>query len=518
MEAFTPFIIVLFLTLLLVLHQTQKEINEQKYQNNRLKSEIDIWEKRYNAIKKDNEKMQKTTAERIDQQILLKASSIRQRPQYNSIPIFNELHIEPLQNARLLTSIKESMKIRDFQSSASITSEHQNTYHTTLTSCSCMDFQIQKKPCKHMYRLAMELGLLISVPTDGIETMISEMNEKALLAQEKQFALNKERQALEKTKEDLEEIKNSSKQSFPWLAAMFADYYYLEDLKVASRLENKDRPAYKAADDVRRLAKEKKDLCIQLKLTENQLKFYEALFPWLIDFKEISPEDIENIVENQNDTGIENEYHHVRKYLSPQEFSCLSNVEKYQLALDRYNCRNKSKWEVGIEYERYIGYLYEKDGANVTYSGALHGLEDMGRDLIVKTKDEISVIQCKRWSSGKTIHEKHIFQLYGSMVLFQIQNPEKRVNGVFYTTTVLSPVAKECAEFLGIKCFENFEHQEYPLVKCNISRNKEKIYHLPFDQMYDRVVIEPEKGECFTFTVKEAEEKGFRRAHRWKPE
>ena len=104
------------------------------------------------------------------------------------------------------------------------------------------------------------------------------------------------------------------------------------------------------------------------------------------------------------------------------------------------------------------------------------------------------------------------------MVLYQIQHPEKKVKGLFYTTTSLSSVAKDCAEFLGIKCYENYKHQEYPLVKCNISNKGEKIYHLPFDQMYDRVVIEPQKGECFTFTIKEAEEKGFRRAYRWKPE
>lgn len=518
MEAFAPFIIVLFLILLFVLHQAQKEINEQKYQNNRLKSEIDILEKRYTAIQKDNEKIQKNTAEQIDRQILLKASSIRQRPQYHSVPIFNELHIEPLQNARLLNAIKESMKIRDFQSSAKITSEHQNTYHTTLTSCTCMDFQIQKKPCKHMYRLAMEIGLLISIPTDGIETMISELNEKAHLAQEKQLALNKEKEILEKTKKDLEEIKNSSKQSFPWLASLFADYFYLEDLKISSRLEKKERPAYKAAEDVRQIAKEKKNLCLQLKLAENQLNFYETLFPWLLDFKEISPEDVEVIIENQENSNTENEYQLIKKYLSPQEYNCLSTAEKYQLALDRYKNRNKSKWEIGIEYERYIGYLYEKDGYKVSYTGALDGLEDMGRDLIVKSKNEISVIQCKRWSTEKTIHEKHIFQLYGSMVLYQIQHPERKVKGLFYTTTNLSSVAKDCAEFLGIKCYENYKHQEYPLVKCNISNKGEKIYHLPFDQMYDRVVIEPSKGECFTFTIKEAEEKGFRRAYRWKPE
>ncbi len=33
-------------------------------------------------------------------------------------------------------------------------------YTTFLDSCTCMDFQRSKKPCKHIYRLAIELGLM----------------------------------------------------------------------------------------------------------------------------------------------------------------------------------------------------------------------------------------------------------------------------------------------------------------------------------------------------------------------
>ena len=60
---------------------------------------------------------------------------------------------------------------------------------------------------------------------------------------------------------------------------------------------------------------------------------------------------------------------------------------------------------------------------------------------------------------------------------------------------------------------------DYPRIKCNVGRDsygfKTKIYHLPFDQQYDNVIIEPQKGECFAFTVEEAENKGFRRAYTW---
>jgi len=57
----------------------------------------------------------------------------------------------------------------------------------------------------------------------------------------------------------------------------------------------------------------------------------------------------------------------------------------------------------------------------------------------------------------------------------------------------------------------------YPCIKCNISQiDGTRIYHLPFDQQYDKVKIEPHKGEFYCTSVKEAEDAGFRRAFRHK--
>jgi hypothetical protein len=127
------------------------------------------------------------------------------------------------------------------------------------------------------------------------------------------------------------------------------------------------------------------------------------------------------------------------------------------------------------------------------------------------------VIQCKRWAKEKTIHEKHIFQLFGTGFVLSMKEKKKTVHSVFYTTTTLSKLAKSCAKKLDIEVFENFDMEEYPLIKCNIGhseKGKEKIYHLPFDQQYDRIIIQPKKGEKFVSTVQEAEDLGFRRALR----
>lgn len=54
------------------------------------------------------------------------------------------------------------------------------------------------------------------------------------------------------------------------------------------------------------------------------------------------------------------------------------------------------------------------------------------------------------------------------------------------------------------------------MIKCNISRKTgEKIYHMPFDQVYDKVVIEPDEGEMYAADVFEAEFHGFRRAFKY---
>ena len=135
-------------------------------------------------------------------------------------------------------------------------------------------------------------------------------------------------------------------------------------------------------------------------------------------------------------------------------------------------------------------------GYKLIYNGAIEGLEDMGRDLIAKKGKELLVIQCKNWSNNKIIHEKHIFQLYGTMVLKKLEEPDKQIKGIFICTNSLSDTAKAVAKQLNINVMENYEYnRDYPCIKCNISRKDgTKIYHLPFDQQYDRIDVESDKG------------------------
>ena len=278
-------------------------------------------------------------------------------------------------------------------------------------------------------------------------------------------------------------------------------------------LLSKKPPAIKAAAVVKDISAEKRKLVAENKMLTYQLEFWESLFPWLEDFKEVKMDEAINYTTISSD--VNSEYELLCKWLSPEEYQSLSSAEKYQLALDRWKNRSKTDWEIGIEYERYIGYQLEQEGYTVEYFGANMGLNDLGRDLIA-TKDGLTlVIQCKRWSRNKTIHEKHICQLYGSVAVLATQNPSKRYKGVFITSATLSETAKLFADYSSINYVESYPMADYPVIKCNISKSGEKIYHLPFDQQYDRVVISSKKGEFFSSTVADAEGAGFRRAFRW---
>lgn len=297
-----------------------------------------------------------------------------------------------------------------------------------------------------------------------------------------------------------------------WLAEYIAESFRAPDEAAAQVLERKSHPAHKAAEDVRRISAEKRELRAQLKYFEYALKTYHEYYPVLEQYSEDILNETASLDLDDDDPDIDR----VSKYISKEEYARLSAAERNQRALDNWKARKKSNVEIGRMYERYLGYLYEKEGWNVTYFGALAGLEDMGRDLLCTRESEVHVVQAKYWAKHKTIHEKHIFQLYGTTVMLPLTKPNlkgMRVTPVFASTTELSETAIWAAKTLGIQVKNLDMSQDYPLIKCNVN-GQNKIYHLPFDQQYDRVRIIPSKGERYVKTAAEAEKLGFRRAMR----
>ena len=298
--------------------------------------------------------------------------------------------------------------------------------------------------------------------------------------------------------------------SYPRLAGMIADFLTLHYEKSANFLENKKRPAYMEAWRIRDLRRETRGIIKEKKELEYKLAYIEKLFPNVTDiFDPGFNEEADFELETEENTD------RVRLLLTDEEYAALSTVEKNQLALDRYVENRKSKWQIGRDYEMYVGYTMEKLGYKVRYNGIIESFEDMGRDLIATNSDSTYIIQCKNWSQEKTIHEKHIFQLYGTTILFKIEHPHSNVRAVFVTSTKLSSTAKAVAKELNIEVKEEYPLGDFPRIKCNINRTTgERIYHLPFDQQYDKTVVESNRGECYAMTVREAEDKGYRRAWR----
>ncbi len=374
-----------------------------------------------------------------------------------------------------------------------------------------------------MFFTAYEMGVK-SVKSD-IAKREAELEVKSKVLEKEQIELVQNQQEVSTLKSRLmeendlfEKAKNDTLSAIQWMAKAYADLDSQKLQYSAFLLENKTPSAPIAADKVREAARARKAAVCALQQYKLQIDYFTSLFPWLEDYLLLTPEEISKMA-TEASTGSEisyDSYDAVKNWLSPEEYAKLSNTDKWQLALDRYNKRKKTPWQIGIEYERYIGYLYEKKGYKVHYIGATKGLKDMGRDLIAESNSQCVIIQCKRWSTDKTIHEKHIFQLYGTCVLYKLQHANKKdIHGLFITTTSLSSVAKQCANYLGIEVREHFPHGTYPQIKCNFSKYGEQIYHLPFDQQYDHTLITPYSKDFYAFTVQEAEQKGFRRAFRW---
>lgn len=301
-----------------------------------------------------------------------------------------------------------------------------------------------------------------------------------------------------------------------WYSQLIAEAKSIEDESLEKYLKNKKRPAIKTADQVKNIKNEKKEVIKKLKVAEYQLKLYEENFPIIEDLKDY-------LLENDQFMSIHTESSDIdpaKKYLKPEDYEKLSTTEKNQKALNNYINRNHSKLEIGRFYERYIGFLYEKDGWKVKYFGIIEGFDDLGRDLICSKDDKIEIVQTKNWAKHKTIREKYIYQHFATTVHYKLQNKINKnidVKSKFISTIDCSEMAKEVCKALDIDYEIIPFSKEYPMIKCNINPStKEKIYHLPFDQQYDKIIIGDVPGEKYLSKIYEAEAEGFRRAFRYK--
>src|SRR5574344_622230 len=313
----------------------------------------------------------------------------------------------------------------------------------------------------------------------------------------------------EKLKMQNEFLANNISAGMDYLSEFIADMKTLNYELSEAMLKNKKRPAIVEAQRIASLRKETREYIKEYKLMRYEYEYLFTIFPELENYIDFYGQDNNVSLEEVKDN-----YDYVKKWISNEDYEKLNENQRNQLALDNYvSSKKKNKWQIGRDYEMFIGHEYEKQGYKVEYTGIVKRIEDLGRDLIVKNDTEILIVQCKNWSKHKVIHENHICQLFGTVIQYNIENNQKAIP-VFITTTVLSETAMKFAEYLGIKVLQEKKFEDFPRIKCNIN-SKEKIYHLPFDQQYDKTIIDSKNGEFFAWTVQEAVDNGFRRAKKY---
>ena len=303
-----------------------------------------------------------------------------------------------------------------------------------------------------------------------------------------------------------------------YLATVLSDASIVLLEEELDSLINRARPAISTAEYIRKKFNERaRQWQFEARKYKYQTLLYESMYPSLSKFV-------------QEDQPLESLSKPI-DWIPEKEYKKLSEEQKIGLMqnyLDKYISGKKSKWEVGRDYELYVGYLFRKQGWKVIQNGVTAKLNDLGRDLICHKDGYTLIIQCKFWSQSKEIHEKHIAQLLGTSLSYAVENnmdcytlgeignSTTRIVPMLITSTKLSQTAQQFARMLKVTVrqipFDPNETQ-FPRIKCNIGKEG-KIFHLPFDQLYDRVVIS-EPDELYASTVTEAVSKGFRRAHRW---
>ena len=178
--------------------------------------------------------------------------------------------------------------------------------------------------------------------------------------------------------------------------------------------------------------------------------------------------------------------------------------------------------EIGRDYERFIGYLYETAGWNVVYRAILRGMADRGRDLVCWSGSKVHIVQCKRWSAANPIEVAVVHDLIKTTTEYMTQMhsddqlgfewPEaanKRVRAVLFTTGILQSEAAEVGRLNGVIIRDRYALKSYPTIKCYHTSLGKKVYLTPACYSYDSISVRSLRGDCYVYSETEALSLGF---------
>ena len=117
-----------------------------------------------------------------------------------------------------------------------------------------------------------------------------------------------------------------------WLLSLIAEAVAANDEQVARGLERKSRPAYKAADEVRRIKTEKRELAERARHFEYLLKALYEDYPILGDYEDDILDDKATL---DLGAGESPDADLVATFISKEDYQRLTPAKRNQLALER---------------------------------------------------------------------------------------------------------------------------------------------------------------------------------------
>lgn len=204
-----------------------------------------------------------------------------------------------------------------------------------------------------------------------VQLRSDEQNAREAIAEAKRFRRqhNDDQEAYGRRVKTLEDMLHADKStpSMSWLSEQYADFFDWSIQKVEMYLEIY-RKAYSSAQTVRNMRAKMKEEIKSLRIYKLRSTYYEKMFPFLADLiaddEAVLPAN-EYAEYDQADAATDE----AARWLSAEEYGKLSETERNQRALDRYGKRRKTSWEIGRDYEAYIGHMYSQDGYHVEYFG-----------------------------------------------------------------------------------------------------------------------------------------------------
>lgn len=94
---------------------------------------------------------------------------------------------------------------------------------------------------------------------------------------------------------DIKKLLSDTKNKHEYFAELLVDYREYLNLKISDELKTKQRPALKAAEEIKQLSSKQRDLEKKYNILKYKVNMYENIFPWITELPKLPTDKIEEI-------------------------------------------------------------------------------------------------------------------------------------------------------------------------------------------------------------------------------